>query len=148
MRRLTQHIILKIVGFQLYVPALPLSTTMLILVLYMAYTCISNLNEFKSFMNKTCTAFIVPSSSSCNQDIFLETSLIFFCDENEHSTVINANVFLGMPNPKKVIWQKKEEIQKSPTTPAIMHQIILTKTTSVFNGGVHSKAVKIPKSLD
>ena len=96
MRRLTQHIILKIVGFQLYVPALPLSTTMLILVLYMAYTCISNLNEFKSFMKKTCTAFIVPLSNSCNQDIFLETSLISFCDENEHSTVINANVFLGM----------------------------------------------------
>ena len=90
----TQHIILKIVGFQLYVPALPLSTTMLILVLYMAYTCISNLNEFKSFMNKTCTAFIVPSSSSCNQDIFLETSLISFCDENEHSTAQLSSLVL------------------------------------------------------
>ena len=61
-----------------------------------------------------------------------------------------------MPNPKKVIWQKKEQIQKSPRTSAIIPQIILMsslsiwvnqiKITSVLNGGVHSKAVKIPKT--
>ena len=53
-----------------------------------------------------------------------------------------------LPNPNKVIWQKKEQNQKSPTTPAIIPQIILIKTTSVFNGGVDSKTVKIPKSLE
>ena len=41
----------------------------------MAYTRVSNLNEFKSFV-KTCTAFIVPLSNSCNQDLVLEASLM------------------------------------------------------------------------
>ena len=39
--------------------------------------------------------------------------------------------------------------QWSPTTPpAIIPQIILIKTTSVLNEGVHSKTVKVPKCLD
>ena len=44
--------------------------------------------------------------------------------------------------------EKRADSKKSFKTCAIIPQIILIKTTSVFNGGVHSKTVKIPKSLD
>ena len=48
---------------------------------------------------------------------------------------------------KKCLTQHPCQIP-SPRTCAIVFQIILIKTTSVFNGSVYSKTVKIPKSLD